>query len=180
MKKKCNLLQLIALVTFVVVAAVGSCSLSSCEKMPWSKKAPSMEETVDSLVNAKVKQTVNPIFYSVDEVLVYQDLTNDGNKIDSAFSVMPEDILKNVSHVLLKKYGTATKKDIVMEYYNHKDIYPNLPKSTESVTKDSTASTNDKGKKSGVFSTSYRYKTDTVDGVPVKIQIKEEQSYVTE
>ena len=178
MKKKINVLQLIALVTFVVIAAVGSCSLSSCGKMPWSKKAPSMEETVDSLVNAKVKQTVNPIFYSVDEVLVYQDLTNDGNKIDSAFSAMPEDVLKNVSHVLLKKYGTATKKDIVTEYYNHKDIYPNLPKTPDLVTEDSVVKT--KGKKSGVFSTSYKYRTDTVDGVPVKVQIKEEQSYVTD
>lgn len=178
MKKKINVLQLIALVTFIVVAAVGSCSLSSCGKMPWSKKAPSMEETVDSLVNAKVKQTVNPIFYSVDEVLVYQDLTNDGNKIDSAFSVMPEDVLKNVSHVLLKKYGTVTKKDIVTEFTSHKDIYPNLPKTPDPITEDSVVKT--KGKKSGVFSTSYKYRTDTVDGVPVKVQIKEEQSYVTD
>ena len=178
MRKKINVLQLIALATLVVVAAVASCSLSSCGKMPWGKKSQTLEETVDSLVNAKVKQTVNPIFYSVDEVLVYQDLTNDGNKIDSAFSVMPEDVLKNVSHVLLKKYGTATKKDIVTEYYNHKDIYPNLPKTPDPITEDSVVKT--KGKKSGVFSTSYKYRTDTVDGVPVKVQIKEEQSYVTD
>lgn len=178
MRKKINVLQLIALATFVVVAAVGSCSLSSCGKMPWGKKSQTLEETVDSLVNAKVKQTVNPIFYSVDEVLVYQDLTNDGNKIDSAFSVMPIDVLKNVSHVLLKKYGTVTKKDIVTEYHNHMDIYPNLPKTPDATIEDSVVKTKDK--KSGVFSTSYKYRTDTVDGVPVKVQIKEEQSYVTD
>lgn len=183
MKKKINVLQLIALATFVVVAAVGSCSLSSCGKMPWGKKSQTLEETVDSLVNAKVKQTVNPIFYSVDEVLVYRDLTNDGNKIDSAFSVMPVDVLKNVSHVLLKKYGTITKKDIVTEYHNHMDIYPNLMPIQKTADSDSTQAKNKEGskdKKSGVFSTSYRYRTDTVEGVPVKVQIKEEQSYVTD
>lgn len=183
MKKKINVLQLIALATFVVVAAIGSCSFSSCGKMPWDKKSKTLEETIDSLVNAKVKETVNPVFYSVDEVLVYQDLTNDGNKIDSAFSIMPEDVLKNVSHVLLKKYGTVTKKDIVTEYHNHMDIYPNLMPIQKATDNDSTQATNKEGlknKKSGVFSTSYRYRTDTVEGVPVKVQIKEEQSYVTD
>ena len=178
MKKKINVLQLIALATFVVVAAVASCSLSSCGKMPWSKKAPSMEETIDSLVNAKVKKTVNPTFYSVDEVAVYQELTRDGNKIDSVFNAMPYDILKNVSHVLIKKNGTTTKKEIVMEFTSHKDIYPNLPKTPDPITEDSVVKT--KGKKSGVFSTSYKYRTDTVDGIPVKVQIKEEESYVEE
>ena len=178
MKKKINVLQLIALATFVVVAAIGSCSFSSCGKMPWDKKSQTLEETIDSLVNAKVKETVNPVFYSVDEAVVYQELTRDGNKIDSAFNVMPYDILKHVSHVLIKKNGTATKKEIVMESQNHKDIYPNLPKTTDPITEDSVIKT--KGKKSGVFSTSYKYRTDTVDGIPVKVQIKEEQSYVTE
>lgn len=178
MKKKINVLQLIVCAMIMVVAAVGSCSLSSCGKMPWSKKAPSMEETIDSLVNAKVKQTVNPTFYSVDEVAVYQELTRDGNKIDSVFNAMPYDILKNVSHVLINKNGTATKKEIVMELLNHKDVYKNLPKTPEPITEDSIVNT--KGKKSGVFSTSYKYRTDTVDGVPVKVQIKEEESYVEE
>lgn len=178
MKKKINVLQLIALATFVVVAAVASCSLSSCGKMPWSKKAPSMEETIDSLVNAKVKKTINPTFYSVDEVTVYQELTRDGNKIDSVFNAMPYDILKNVSHVLIKKNGTTTKKEIVTEFTSHKDIYPNLPKTPDPIIEDSVV--NVKGKKPGVFSTSYKYRTDTVDGIPVKVQIKEEQSYVEE
>lgn len=183
MRKKINVLQLIACAMLVAVAVIVSCSVSSCGKMPWDKKSPTLEETVDSLVNAKVKQTVNPIFYSVDEVLVYQDLTNDGNKIDSAFSVMPEDVLKNVSHVLLKKYGTVTKKDIVTEYHNHMDIYPNLMPIQKATDNDSTQATNkggSKNKKSGVFSTTYKYRTDTVEGVPVKVQIKEEQSYVTD
>lgn len=178
MKKKCNLLQLIVCAMIMVVAVVGSCSISSCGKMPWSKKAPSMEETIDSLVNAKVKKTVNPTFYSVDEVTVYQELTRDGNKIDSVFNAMPYDILKNVSHVLIKKNGTTTKKEIVTEFTSHKDIYPNLPKTPDSITEDSVV--NAKGKKSGVFSTSYKYRTDTVDGIPVKVQIKEEESYVEE
>lgn len=178
MRKKINVLQLIALATFIVVAAVASCSLSSCGKMPWDKKSQTLEETIDSLVNAKIKETVNPVFYSVDEAIVYQELTRDGNKIDSAFNAMPYDILKNVSHVLIKKNGTATKKEIVMESQNHKDVYPNLPKTPDPITEDSVVKT--KGKKSGVFSTSYKYRTDTVDGVPVKVQIKEEQSYVTE
>jgi hypothetical protein len=129
-------------------------------------------------VNAKVKQTVNPIFYSAGEAVVYQELSHDGNKIDSAFNAMPYDILKNVSHVLIKKNGTTTKKEIVTEFTSHKDIYPNLPKTPDPITEDSAV--NAKGKKSGVFSTSYKYRTDTVDGVPVKVQIKEEQSYVAE
>mgnify|MGYP002519554551 CR=1 FL=1 len=71
-----------------------------------------------------------------------------------------------------------TKKEIVTEFTSHKDIYPNLPKTPDPITEDSVVKT--KGKKSGVFSTSYKYRTDTVDGIPVKVQIKEEKSYVEE
>lgn len=183
-KKKLNVLQLIALATFVVVAAVASCSLSSCGKMPWDKKSLTLEETVDSLVDLKVKETINPVFYSVEEAVVYQDLTNDGNAVDSVFNAMSEDTLSQVANVLIKRNGSTSKRSIVKEYLAHKDIYPNLlPAQNKPVVQDTIKQTNKEGsksKKSGVFSTTYRYRTDTVEGVPVKVQIKEEQSYVTE
>lgn len=180
MKKKINLLQLCVACMLVTLAVVGSCSLSSCGKMPWDKSL-TLEETVDSLVDLKVKETIDPAFYSVDEVVVYQDLTNDGHAIDSVFNTMSEDALSQVANVLIKRNGSTSKRSIVKEYLAHKDIYPNLlPAQNKPVVID-TMKTNKEGsvaKKSGVFSTTYKYRTDTVDGIPVKVQIKEEQSYV--
>jgi len=61
------------------------------------------KEYVDSTVTTNVQDIVNPLFNTVDEVLVFRDLTAEGLAIDEAFSLMPEEVLKNVASVLLNE-----------------------------------------------------------------------------
>lgn len=182
MKKKLNVLQLIsAVVGCVILAGLVTCGMTSCKNttLPWGgEKTPAIEETVDSLVQLAVMDAINPSFESAEQVVVYRDLSIDGESIDSVFKSMSERDLFTVSSVVIKRLGSATKKDIVEEYNSHADIYNNLPQS-EQPTQNVTLNEGDPGaKKDDVFSTSYRFHTDTVDGQPVKVQIKEEKSYV--
>lgn len=181
MKKKFNVLHLIGAITgCVILAGLVMCGMTSCKNtaLPWGEKTPAIEETVDSLVQLAVMDAINPSFESAEQVVVYRDLSLDGESIDSVFKSMSERDLFTVSTVVIKRSGSATKKDIVEEYSSHADIYNNLPQS-EQQTQNIASNEGDPGaKKDDVFSTSYRFHTDTVDGQPVKVQIKEEKSYV--
>lgn len=84
-------------------------------------------EYVDSLATATVQNMINPLFSSVDEVLVYRDLSVEGNVIDLEFNDMPESILKNVAGVIIKREGHASKRSIIYEYRANKQVYDNLP-----------------------------------------------------
>lgn len=85
------------------------------------------KEYVDSTVTASVQDIVNPVFSDVDEVLVFRDLTAEGLAIDEAFSTLPEEVLKNVASVVIKREGFATKRSIVYEYRANNEVYDNLP-----------------------------------------------------
>lgn len=186
MKKKFNILHLIgATVACVIVAGLVMCGTTSCKgtTLPWGEKTPAIEETVDSLSQIVVAETLNPTFESAEQVVVYRDLLVDDKLIDSTFEAMPEQILFNVSTVVLKRLGCAKKKDIVEEYTGHRSIYDNLPQpQSEQTAQNTPPNVEDLGvkkdEKGDVISTSYRYHTDTVNGQPVKVQVKEERSYV--
>lgn len=183
MKKKFNVLHLVgATIVCVIVAGLVMCGMTSCKNttLPWGEKTPAIEETIDSLSQVIVAEALNPTFESADQVVVYRDLLLDDKSIDSTFEAMPEQILLNVSTVVLKRLEYAKKKDIVEEYVNHRSIYDNLPQpQSEQTAQNTPPSVEDSGtKKDDVISTSYRFHTDTVNGQPVKVQIKEEKSYV--
>lgn len=186
MKKKFNVLHLVgAAIVCVTVAGLVMCGMTSCKNttLPWGEKTPAIEETIDSLSQVVVAETLNPTFESADQVVVYRDLLLDDKSIDSTFEAMPEQILLNVSTVVLKRSGYAKKRDIVEEYASHRSIYDNLPQpQSEQTAQNTSPSVEDSGtkkdEKGDVISTSYRFHTDTVNGQPVKVQIKEEKSYV--
>ena len=163
---------------------MGAAITSSCDKAPWQKS--NYDRAEDSIFIATlVEEIVNPQFYNVPDIVNFQIQSVEGFEIDSVFQSIPEQVLRNVAHVVLGNKGFVDKREVVKEYKAHPDIYNNLPGSpnaekivTSADLKEVDKAGTDLGDKpSGVISTSYSYSTDTVDGKPVKIQIKTEKSY---
>lgn len=86
---------------------------------------------VDSLVQESVQNTVNPLFSSVEEVLTFRDLSVEGEVIDNEFNTMPEELLKTVAGTLIKREQFASKRSIVYEYRANKQVYDNLPTTSQ-------------------------------------------------
>ena len=165
---------LLLIVTFMV----------GCKNAPWSH--PDNYDTANDsvLVAQQVEAIVNPQFTTVQEIVNFRQQTNEGFTVDSIFRAMPEQVLHNVAAVLIKKNGTVDKKSVVEEYRANSTVYDNLPatslQSTNAATEVDLSATDlgSRRNESDVISTSYNYRTDTVNGKPVKIQIKKEESYV--
>ena len=84
--------------------------------------------------------------------------------------------------MLLKKSGTIDKKSIIEEYRANSTVYDNLPvpQQSNATTQEIDLGSTDLGSRQNqtdIISTSYQYRTDTINGKPVKIQIKKEESY---
>lgn len=159
-------------------------TLSSCKNWP-GHRSLNNDSADSTMIAERVEAIINPQFSSVDELIEFRQQTEVGYAIDSTFRVIPEDVLKNVAEVMLKKGVIITKKSVVEEYRAHNGVYDNLPVQPSTEIKDSTKSIDlnatDLGTrqdKEDVFSTTFRFITDTIDGKPVKVQIKEERSYV--
>lgn len=155
----------------------------SCEGPMWKKAAGLSSASDSTKVASQIEAVINPSFNNVNEVLSYKARFEEGARIDSEFFAIPVQTLHNVCNVVLKNnVGPITKRDIVLEYRAHKQVYNNLP---DKAPKDSTTSkkvdlgATDLGqrtKEKGVISTTYQYRTDSATGQ--KIQIKTEESYV--
>jgi hypothetical protein len=186
MKKKFNILHLVGVVIgCIVLAGLVMCGMTSCKNitLPWGEKTPAIEETVDSISQLAVAEAINPTFDSADMVVMYRNMLLEDKTVDSTFEAMPEPVLFNVAYAVIKQQGTAKKRDIVEEYFSHSAVYDNLPQPQSDPTAQNAPPSEDnpgvkKDEKGDVISTSYRYHTDTVDGQPIKVQIKEEKSYV--
>lgn len=175
---------------FLIVAILGAMTLLvSCDK--FGAKSPGNNyDTSDSAQVAEfVNSIVNPQLMSVEEVLSLKNNMLEKQSIDSAFLALDNDLISTVTTVLLKKKQTVTKKDILEEYRRCSDVYDNLPKanSTKDVDKSSTdlgqrrdsgnIAVNNTGSTNRIISTSYRFRTDTIAGKPVKIRIQTIESY---
>ena len=161
--------------------------LNSCDNLPWfhdSDKCDCMDSTY---VAQEIEKFVNPQFNSVDEIIVYKMQNQDGITIDSIFWALPDNVLSNVASVLFNKGKTVTKKSIVEEYRAGINIYSNLPANTKDIANTTTdqntsqsvdLGSTDLGNRHAdpIISTTYKYRNDTINGKPVKIQIKQEES----
>lgn len=166
----------------LTLAVVGACTLTSCDKLV---SYPDNYDTANDsvLVAQQVEAIANPVFETVKEVILYRYQADQGAKIDSIFSALTDEQVKNVSTVVINRDGCATKKSIVEEYRANNTVYDNLPTASQSanVSQKVDLSSTDLGNRrdeSDVISTSYQYRTDTINGKPVKIQTKKEESYV--
>lgn len=165
----------------LIVAAIGACTLIGCDR--WPRSHSDNYDTADTtLIAQQVEAIVNPEFTTVEEVIQFRHQTDQGFVIDSIFRSIPEQVLANVATVIIKKHGTLTKKTIAEEYRANMSVYDNLPTSTTALNqqpKEVDLSSTDLGnRRDSVIATSYSYRTDTINGKPVKIQIKKEERYV--
>ena len=146
------------------------------------------KEYVDSTVAQGVQNYVNPLFNTVDEVLVFRDLSMEGEAIDEVFNNMPEDVLKNVASVCIKREGHVSKRGIVYEYRANSGVYNNLPASEESTAtpkeqKDDIGGMSSGGQPYGSDSgvpmneVSYTQHDTTIGGKTYKVRTKTEKKY---
>lgn len=155
----------------------------SCDN--WPRSGPDNYDVADTLTIAEqIDVVMNPQFTTVEEVILYRHDAMENHQIDSLFESIDETTLRNVCHVLLRKNASITKKSIVEEYQANAGVYNNLPLSkADSTSKRNEVNLNatDLGNKrndSDIILTSYSYRTDTINGKPVKIKIKKEEYYV--
>lgn len=160
----------------LVLVLVAIISLISCDRFNSGILKPS----VDSVYIAQtVEASTNPSFRSVSDVLNFQSKLIEKYSIDATFRSLPESVITNVATVCLNKRLLVTKDDIIAEYRANQSVYDNLNTEIESdqaTPQEGNSATATEGQQTPVpLSTSYRYETDTVNGQPTKILIKEER-----
>lgn len=175
---------------FLIVAILGAIALLvSCDKFGVKSPGDNYDTSDSAQVAEFINSVTNPQLMSVEEALSLKSNMLEKQSIDSAFLALDNDLISTVTTVLLKKKTSVTKKDIVEEYRRCMDVYDNLPKtmvqskvdltSTDlGARKDSAThvSTGD-GSANNIISTSYSFRTDTVNGKPVKIRTQKIESY---
>ena len=136
-----------------------------------------IEMLMDSIASAKIADYANPVFNSTDELLSFRDFYVDDKQLDDVFVQLPEQIIQNVAGVCISKNGSVSKRELVLEYLDNQDVYNNLPnvKADNPAQPVDTTATDLGDKRNNIISTSYRYRTDTVNGKPVKIRVTTEE-----
>lgn len=123
-----------------------------------------------------VKDAINPGFVDTKSMLEVRANDVAEKSIDSVWLGLPDQVLINVFSTL-KGSGPVTKKDIVEHYRNHRDIFDKLPESASKTIDTAATDIGSRQDKDSVFETTYAYRTDTVNGKAVRIQIKTQYSY---
>ena len=173
---------LLSLVAFVGVVY----TYSKVQNAGLLGKGDATTKYVDSVATETVQNMINPLFSSVDEVLVFRDLSSEGEAIDAEFNLMPEELLKTVAGTIIKREGHASKRSIIYEYRANRSVYDNLPApatdTAEPIEKDpgcvegNPATTESKGPSGEVR---YTQKDTTIDGKSYKMHTKTDVTYET-
>lgn len=115
-------------ITVLIMFAVAMIGLTGCEDM---KSHLTQPELTEQDIFDVVEKANNPEFTSVQEVMSYACDTYEAAYTDSVIGAMTYESIRNVATVLLKRYPSITKYDIVQEYTHNVGIYDNLPSSAE-------------------------------------------------
>jgi hypothetical protein len=126
--------SVIACVLSIIALALGI-YLFSAQRGLVPTKGTTQKVYVDSLVKQSVQEAVNPIFSTVDEVLLFREKAVEGLTIEDEFNSLPEEVLKNVATVVIKREGHVSRRGIVYEYRANREIYDNLPANDSTETK---------------------------------------------
>lgn len=169
----------------LLIASLVTIGISSCGKKDvfgLSHEDRVTEEYVDSTVAAGVQNYINPLFNNVDDVLTFRTKYLEGQAIDDVFNTMPEEVLKNVASVCIKREGHVSKRGIVYEYRANKDVYNNLPSpdSTKSVLPPSSSSAGGQPYRpdsAPVGRVEYTQHDTTISGKTYKVRTKTETTY---
>lgn len=128
MKKKFPVMGFLIGVLLALVATLSSCEQCSTLTMP----ATTSDEVSDSVLVAQyIDRVVNPKFISVSEVVNFREKALISAETDSVFLGIPKETLVNVSSVVIKQFGTASKQQIVNEFQRNRAVYENLPNKAE-------------------------------------------------
>ena len=115
-------------------------TVSSCDYFEFGKTSKILEK--DSLMIAKeFKALQNPEFKTVDEMVSYVSDLKQSYTADSIFRTIPEENLKEIAGVVLKREGYLDKSLIVEEYKeNYDKVYKYLQDKKKEETIDTTTS----------------------------------------
>ena len=148
---------------------------TSCHgRQPWSGRHYDSSDSTQ--IASIVKDAINPGFIDAKSMLEARANELEGKAIDSVWLYLPDQVLINVFSTL-KGNEPVTKKDIIEHYKAHRDIFDKLPESASKPVDTAATDIGSRQDKDSVFETTYAYRTDTVNGKPVKIQIKTQYSY---
>lgn len=148
---------------------------TSCHgRRPWSERHYDSSDSTQ--IASIVKDAINPGFVDVKSMLETRADDIEEKAIDSVWLYLPDQVLINVFSTL-KGNEPVTKKDIVEHYKSHRDIFDKLPESAPKPVDATATDIGSRQDKDSVFETTYAYRTDTVNGKPIKVQIKTEYSY---
>ena len=113
-------------------------TVSSCDKFRIYTSNDVLEK--DSvLIAKKFKALQNPEFKTVDELVYYQSDVKQNFTNDSIFRTIPEQALREIAGVVLKREGFLDKSVIVGEYKDNYDkVYKYLPDKKQEEAKDTT------------------------------------------
>jgi len=159
---------------FGALLAVGGITIYDNYRGETHMNDTAIMQYVDSVAASHVADYSNPVFDDIDAVITYRDFALDDKSMDEVFLSMPDQDLSNVARVLINREGKFSKRELVLEYLDHPDIYPNLGNTdAEEVNKAAT----DLGIRSdsAVLSREFKYRTDTINGKPTKVRIMTEE-----
>lgn len=177
------------LLSLMLVTAMGIILLGSCERLGIKSPGDNYDTSDSAQVAEYVNRAVNPSIMDITEALSLKQQMLEKQSIDSAFVSLSDATIRNVASVLLKKNSFIHKVDIVEEYLRCQNVYDNLPSDTKVSDVDKTAtdlgtrqdtgstSANNGGNTNRVLSNSYSYRTDTVNGKPVRVRIQKIETY---
>lgn len=177
-----NLGKSLVAIMATLLLAIAATTATSCKDLPWVKGSHEAQVTDSTRFVQQFESIVNPKITDAEEVTILQEKIREDYTTDSVLRTIPKGVLKNVAVVIIKKKGIVSKKDVVQEYQENKQIYDNLPaqNNNPSSTDNGVVQNKDSiplnsGKK--IISTSYKKRTDTINGKPVEVTIKTEESY---
>ncbi|MER2007636.1 MAG: hypothetical protein ABS939_09305 [Psychrobacillus sp.] len=148
---------------------------TSCHgRRPWSERH--YDSSDSTKIASIVKDAINPGFIDTKSMLEARANELEVKSIDSVWLYLSDQVLINVFSTL-KGNAPVTKKDIVEHYKAHRDIFDKLPESAPKPVDTAATDIGSRQDKDSVFETTYAYRTDTVNGKPIKVQIKTEYSY---
>lgn len=163
--RMCLIAFLATVVSFLSTSCENVCGQQTCTCEP----ADSFE------IAAQMYAVTNPSFASVQEVTEFQSKLIEQYSVDEIFRLLPQDVLRNIATVCLKRDSRITKADIVLEYRANYEIYNSLFEPTVETTDTTITETAvEEQQLPAPTSVSYYYKIDTIDGKPVKVLVKEE------
>lgn len=151
--------------------------ISSCDRFGWKDRIYDTSPD-SSFVVQTVKATINPHFTSYLEVKEYQTRSIELFSMDETFRNIPEETLRNITSVCLKKDTYITKQDIVNEYLSNRGVYDNLPPPIVQESAKEIVQSNDESKaidkeRHPRASEEYRlYRVDTIEGKATELYIK--------